>query len=140
MKLALRGYAVHEHGLWVAVCLDFCLGARGDTADEAAEKLECQIQKYIYDALVGEDKAYGDHFLHNRGASLSAWFYCYYLRVLSALRLLRPRQIMLDRRLTRWLWGYLAEALGALPYPEIEEVEADRQPSPVKPALVASAR
>ena len=51
--LVYRGYAKREGALWVAVCLDFCLAAQADTAEEATQKLSRQIQDYIYDAIAG---------------------------------------------------------------------------------------
>ena len=131
MKLAIRGYVKPEQGLWVAVCLDFCLAAQADTADEAVQKLKAQIHEYVYDALVGEDKAHGRYFLYERRAPLSEWLYYYFLRGLSAMRLLWAGQRTLDRHLSRWLWRYFAEALSALPLPDDG---ADQRMSLVKTA------
>ena len=88
IDLVFKGYAVREDGVWVAVCLDFCLAAQADTVEEAMEKLMLQIAEYVYDAVAGEDRDQGDYLLHRRKAPLAYWVTYYRLRLLHAIRLL----------------------------------------------------
>jgi len=86
-NLILRAYATKKDGLWVAVCIDLCLAAQGDTLEEAKEKLHSQIVDYVYDACVGEDKAYVEQLL-KRKAPLSQRL-TYYLASLSQASIFR---------------------------------------------------
>lgn len=43
-KQFLRCLAEFSDGVWIAYCLDFGLGAQGDTFEEARQRLEAQIQ------------------------------------------------------------------------------------------------
>ena len=58
--LLLRCYAEQERGQWVAVCIDLGLSAQRDTYRDARRALDSQIYAYLYDALIGEDRAYAD--------------------------------------------------------------------------------
>jgi hypothetical protein len=79
-QLILKCYAEQEEGVWVAVCLDFNLAAQGDSFDEVKKKLESMIEEYVYDALVGEDRAYAGQLLTRR-APLSSWVRYYLLKI-----------------------------------------------------------
>ncbi len=72
--LIIKCYAKQDNGLWVAVCLDFCLAAQGDSFIEAKNKLEEQITFYVEEAL--QDKEYGAQLLSRR-APLSSWLEYY---------------------------------------------------------------
>ena len=39
-ELIVKCYAKQEEGIWVAVCLDFCLATQGDSLNEVKRKLE----------------------------------------------------------------------------------------------------
>jgi len=60
-ELIVKCYAKQEEGMWVAVCLDFCLATQGDSLNEVKRKLEEQITFYVGEAL--EDKEYGNQLL-----------------------------------------------------------------------------
>lgn len=49
--LVLRCYIKRTQGQWVAVCIDLCLAAQGDTRDEAHARLVAQIRSYVHEAL-----------------------------------------------------------------------------------------
>ena len=74
--LILSCYAQRSGNQWGAFCLDFTLAAQADTFEGAKSKLEEMIENYLYDALVGEDKAYAADFL-TRKAPLSEWIKYY---------------------------------------------------------------
>ena len=68
--LLLRCYAEQERdGVWVAVCIDLCLATQGESYDEVRRQLQEQIEGYLYDALVGDDRDYA-HQLLTRKAPL----------------------------------------------------------------------
>ena len=76
-ELTVKCYAKQEEGMWVAVCLDFCLATQGDTLDEVKRKLEEQITLYVGEAL--EDKEYGNQLLGRR-APVTQWLEYYFIR------------------------------------------------------------
>lgn len=76
--LVVRCFARQEEGVWVAVCLDFCLATQADSFEEAKVKLEEQIVFYVSEAL--QDKAFGSALLQ-RKAPLSSWLAYYYLKL-----------------------------------------------------------
>lgn len=49
--LILRCYIKRTHGQWVAICIDLCLAAQGDTRREAHARLVSQIHDYVREAL-----------------------------------------------------------------------------------------
>lgn len=71
-QLIVQCYAEQEGDCWVAVCLNFNLAAQGDCFEEVKTKLEAMIKEYVYDAMVGEDRAYCAQLL-TRSAPLSTW-------------------------------------------------------------------
>ena len=70
-KQFLRCFAECSDGVWVAYCLDFGLGAQGETFEEAKQKLEAQLQELAHD-LKGVDSAHARQ-LRRRGAPLWLW-------------------------------------------------------------------
>ena len=51
-QLRLRCYAEQQGpDLWVAVCIDLCLAAQGETCQEAKSRLNAQIDSYVEDAF-----------------------------------------------------------------------------------------
>lgn len=48
--ISVRCYAFERRGNYVAVCLDLCLAAQGDTMKEARDKLHDQVVDYVVDA------------------------------------------------------------------------------------------
>jgi hypothetical protein len=80
-KLLLRCLAEKKDDQWQVFCLDLCLAAQADTLEEAKQKLESMIASYIYDALVGEDKAFAAQLL-SRKAPLSQWLKYYYYSIM----------------------------------------------------------
>lgn len=81
-KLLLRCYAERDGDMWVAVCLDFSLGAQGESFEEARTKLDLQIRDYVIDAMAGEDREHADALLPRR-APLSFWLKYWYARALT---------------------------------------------------------
>ncbi len=77
-QLIIKCYAKQQEGIWVAVCLDFCLATQGDSFNEAKRKLEEQISFYVSEAL--QDQEYGIQLL-NRRAPISSWLEYYFIRV-----------------------------------------------------------
>ncbi|HWK54207.1 MAG TPA: hypothetical protein VNR18_07560 [Hyphomicrobiales bacterium] len=71
-QLILRCYAENSDGAWRAMCLDLNLAAEADTFERVREKLELQIREYVADALVGQDRAFGERLLSRR-APLKYW-------------------------------------------------------------------
>lgn len=84
IELLVRCYAQYNEGQWQAFCLNFDLAAQGETFDETRAKLEAMIKDYVFDALVGEDKAFAQQFL-SRKAPLLHWVKYYYYAILSWL-------------------------------------------------------
>lgn len=70
--------AYREGELWVAVCLDLCLGAQDTTPHGAQKKLAAQIRDYVSDAI--NDEAYGNQLLA-RKAPVSLWVRYYYYKL-----------------------------------------------------------
>ena len=83
----LRCYAEKEDGLWVAVCVDLCLAAQGETVEEARKKLHSQIHEYLHDVLAGPDQQHAGHLLR-RKAPLAQVAKYHLLRAGDALHLL----------------------------------------------------
>lgn len=76
--MILRCYGERDGDLWVAICVDLSLAAQAETFDEARAKLHAQIHEYVYDALVGEDKAYGSQLLTRKSPlGIRAKYYLY---------------------------------------------------------------
>jgi len=80
-KLVLQCYAKYTEGQWQALCLNFDLAAQAKSFDEVKAKLEAMIKEYVFDALVGEDKAFAQQLL-NRKARLIEWIKYYYYGIL----------------------------------------------------------
>lgn len=66
IDLVVRCYANKAGNQWQAFCLDFTLAAQADSFEEAKEKLHDMIDEYVFDILVGEDKAFADRLLFRR--------------------------------------------------------------------------
>lgn len=81
-QLIVRCYAEQKQGYWVALCLDFTLAAQGETFQAAKAGLEAQIREYVYDALVGEDRAQATYLLARR-APLRDWSKYYLARAIA---------------------------------------------------------
>jgi hypothetical protein len=79
--LMLRCYAEQESKcIWVAVCIDLCLAAQGESCGEAQRLLNSQIDCYVFDAVFGEDQKYADQLL-NRKAPLKQRFKYHLIRL-----------------------------------------------------------
>ncbi len=66
-KLVLRCYAEEEAPcLWAAACIDLNLAVQGETYREVRRKLNDQIDSYLYDAMVGEDREYVEQLVPRR--------------------------------------------------------------------------
>lgn len=88
----LKCMAYQEGGLWVAVCLDLCLGAQDSSLHNAKAKLAAQIREYIIDAV--QDERYG-HQLLKRKAPVSLWiryYICSFLLKLKGSHALKSKQ------------------------------------------------
>lgn len=60
--LIVRCYLKPSQGQFVAVCIDLCLAAQADTAQEARAKLDRQIEGYVEEALT-VDRAFAAELL-----------------------------------------------------------------------------
>ena len=83
-QLIVKCYAEQEDNYWVAVCLNFNLAAQGDSFEEVKVKLEAMIAEYVFDALVGQDKAYAAQLLSRR-APLSVWLKYRFIKLKSTV-------------------------------------------------------
>lgn len=77
-ELLLRCYANKDGDQWQAFCIDFCLAAQGNSAQEAQEKLFNMIAEYLYDAMAGEDKEYADQLLTRKASLMQIMTYYFY--------------------------------------------------------------
>lgn len=82
--LFVRCYAERKGIHWQAFCIDFSLGAQGDSLAEVKAKLEAQIREYVFDALCGEDREHSEY-LFARRAPLRFRLRYEYIRVLCGL-------------------------------------------------------
>ncbi len=87
-QLVLRCYAQRDGDQWVAVCMDLTLAAQAESFAEARQKLHSQIAEYVFDAVAGEDRQFGDQLLPRR-APLIEWARYYKYVTQSRLGLLR---------------------------------------------------
>lgn len=78
--LLLRCYANKEGEQWQVFCIDFGLAAQGDSFKEVESNLYAMISEYLYDALVGEDKAYAHQLLKRRAPIKQIATYYYSIR------------------------------------------------------------
>lgn len=76
--LLIRCLAEFDGHQWTAVSLEFGLAAQADSFQEVKERLESQIRSYVYDALVGEDRAHARYLLQRR-APLAAFVKYYFV-------------------------------------------------------------
>ncbi|WP_084480175.1 type II toxin-antitoxin system HicB family antitoxin [Methylomicrobium lacus] len=88
MAKNLHCIAKKHDSYWSARCLDFSLYAVGDTLEEAKQKLEEEIDEYLYDALEGESKNYAPYLLL-RKADFSEWALFYTLDLFTRCRSLK---------------------------------------------------
>lgn len=94
-ELVLRGYAERCGDVWMAVCLDFSLAAQGDSFAEARRKLDAQVHEYVYDVLVGQDRAHAAALLTRRAPAaywLRYWRIKWQSRLAHALGRHGPRR------------------------------------------------
>lgn len=67
-----KRYVVHclvqrlSDSQWQAFSLEYGLAVQADSCPEAKNKLDVMIQSYLYDALVGEDRAHAHELLSRR--------------------------------------------------------------------------
>ena len=76
----LHLYGELHDGQWTMMCLDFTLAVQSDSLQDAQQKIHEQIDIYIKDALVGQDKDYTAMFL-NRSAPAKYWIKFYWYSV-----------------------------------------------------------
>lgn len=100
--LELRCYAKKDGDAYVAVCIDLCLAAQGDSMHDAIEKLDSMIKFYIADVIENEHDYV--HKLLPRKAPLSQRFTYYLISLLSRWELSK-----------RWCKGYMEKFLDHMP-------------------------
>ena len=105
-----------EGGLWVAVCIDLCLAAQGDTRQSAVAALHGQIAVYVREAIL-EDSEHADALLSRKAPLRDRLRYAFWRAVAK-----RPRLRVNAARLVR--------ALGLA----IRRTTAYREPLPLQPA------
>ena len=64
--LILRCYGERKKDVWQAFCIDLNLAVQGKSAEEVKIKLSKQIESYLYDATVGEDREYAAQLLSRK--------------------------------------------------------------------------
>ena len=74
-ELVVRCYAQKKGEIWQAICLDLNLAVHGDDLNDVKERLAAMVDSYVYDALVGEDRAYSDQLLSRKAP---VWFWVKY--------------------------------------------------------------
>jgi predicted RNase H-like HicB family nuclease len=87
-SLVLRCYSERKGSFWVAVCIDLCLAAQGETAQDARQRLHLQIQEYLHDALAGENQPHAAELL-SRKAPFSQMAKYHTFRLMETFHLLR---------------------------------------------------
>lgn len=91
-QLLVRCYAERDGDKWFAVCIDFNLAAQANTAEEVKQDLESQILEYLYDALVGEDRAFAGQMLRRKAPlRYRAKYYLIKFGVMRVIETLSPR-------------------------------------------------
>lgn len=86
----LRCYAERKNQHWEAYCIDLSLAAQGGSAEEAIQKLYDQIQDYVYDAVVGQDRQFAEDLLSRR-APFRYVLRFYWLKLLCHARYLKNK-------------------------------------------------
>lgn len=83
--LVLRGYGVREKdGSWFAICLELNLYARGDSFNEAKDKLVKIVGDYLREAFT-KDK---EHFSSLVPRPAPAYFWVQYFRAWCAMKII----------------------------------------------------
>lgn len=82
--LELRCFARKDGNAYVAVCIDLCLAAQGETMQGAVEKLDSMIHFYVADVLENEREF--AHQLLNRKAPLSQRFTWHVIDLINRIR------------------------------------------------------
>ena len=81
-EMTIKCFAKQQEGVWVAICLDSCLAAQGESFAEAKTKLEEQIVFYVEEAF--RDKEY-DQQLLNRRTPLTSWIEYYFIKFVQTI-------------------------------------------------------
>jgi hypothetical protein len=77
-ELILRCYCERSGDIWQAFCIDLNLATQGDSPEEVKRKLHEQINSFVYDALVGEDKEYAEQLLKRKAPlEFRLKYHCY---------------------------------------------------------------
>jgi len=92
--LLVRCYAEKRGGHWQAICLDFDLAAQADSFPAVRQKMNAMIIDFVYDAVVGEDKAHCKQLLSRR-APLKYWVKYLFFQVLAKMMDLNKEMRML---------------------------------------------
>lgn len=71
-SIVVRCYARKSDDQWVAVCVDLCLAAQGDSCDEAKTRLHSQVEDYVMDLLESGE-------VLTRPAPASQWLTYWYI-------------------------------------------------------------
>jgi hypothetical protein len=86
--LIVRCLMIHQGEQWTAHSLEFGLATQAETEVEAGRKLESMVREYIYDAVEGEDRRYGEQLLARR-APASVFLMYYAALIIGRLRDMR---------------------------------------------------
>lgn len=77
-QLVVRCLAEKVGGQWQAFSLEFGLAVQGETLPEVKHKLELMLRSYVFDALLGEDRAHALELLNRRATwGIYAKYYRY---------------------------------------------------------------
>lgn len=85
-----------EHGLWVAVCLDFSLAAQGNTLQDAKDGLHGQVLAYVNEAMT-VDAEHARELLLRRAPLVDRLRYAFWMAVHHRPRLRRTARLLIQR-------------------------------------------
>lgn len=77
VDLLVSCYFEERGDRWIGYCLDYSLVTQAASLSEAHDKLMAQIDEYVADALVGEDKQHAAYLLR-RSAPAKYWLKFYW--------------------------------------------------------------
>jgi hypothetical protein len=83
-ELFVRCFAEQTGDQWQAFSLEFGLAAQADSFQAVKQKLEMMIFSYVYDALVGDDRAHAYELL-NRRATWQVYAVYYFYKCLNGI-------------------------------------------------------
>jgi hypothetical protein len=90
IQLVVRCIAEKKGDQWQAFSLEFGLAVQGDTLPQVKHKLDLMLRSYVFDALLGEDRAHAAA-LMSRKATFGVYAKYYSFCALSFVSTLKDR-------------------------------------------------